>query len=63
MTPKSWGDVRDWIPTTISEATQKEIFEAAGLSSIYGVRLVKLDTDEFFDNETVYGIKQERGLK
>ena len=59
VTPKSFGDVRDWMPDNIAQSTQERIFNAAGLDSIYGVALNKMDSNEFFSDRRAYGIRHD----
>lgn len=49
--PRRGKDIREWVQTNIDPVTQREIFQAGGLSSIWNVQLRELRTladDEIF---------------
>lgn len=59
VTPKGYGDIRDWMPDNIAQSTQEKIFNAAGLDSVYGVAINKMDSTEFFSDRRAYGVRTD----
>lgn len=59
VTPRSFGETRDWIPTTISENFQDQIMQAAGLTNLYGINITKHKNADYINDKKVYGINKE----
>jgi hypothetical protein len=60
VSPRRAKDIRDWTNTTIDPVTQREIFQAGGLSSIWNVQLKELrslaDTEVYMFDTSRFGV-------
>lgn len=60
----SFAEIREWDNTKLDEATRREVFQNAGLKSIWGVTILPLrrlaDTEVYLFDTSRYGVMPER---
>lgn len=60
VSPRRAKDIREWTSTTIDPVTQREIFQAGGLSSIWNVQLRELrslaDNEVYLFDTSIFGV-------
>jgi hypothetical protein len=60
VSPGRAAEIRDWAYTTIDPVTQREIFQAGGLSKIWNVQLIELrtlaDTEVYMFDTSKFGV-------